>query len=73
MNAENDDLDPCCPKCGGTTGHEHVMTESHEMHGAWGEMASAGDSGINVRRSLVTCLDCGARFQHRALERKGLV
>jgi hypothetical protein len=62
-----------CPKCGGTTGHEHILTESHLMHGPWGESAEAGDSGIEPKRSMVRCCDCGAKFNHEALRRKGLV
>jgi len=62
-----------CPRCGGARGHRHVMTESHLMQGAWGEQAEAGDSGIDVKRSLVACIDCGAKFQHEALVKRGLV
>lgn len=65
-----------CPKCGGSTGHEHVMTESHVMIGLWGSSAQAVDSGGHVRpviRSFVQCLDCGVKFKHEALRKNGLV
>jgi len=65
----------CCPRCGGTTGHQHVMTESHKMFGRWGESAESLDSGGHVRpvvRSLVVCADCGAKFKHAALTKLGL-
>lgn len=62
-----------CPACGGHTGHRHTMTESHTMSGSWGEMAEAGYSGINVKRSFVECLDCGVKFQHAHLVRQGLL
>lgn len=64
---------PCCPKCGGISGHFHRLTETHTMSGAWGDPAEANDSGLDVQRSLVECGDCGAKFQHDALARKGLV
>jgi hypothetical protein len=63
---------PGCPKCGGIGGHQHVMTESHVMCGLWGEAAISEDSGLQVHRSLVQCVDCGARFGHASLVRKGL-
>lgn len=62
-----------CPRCSGTSGHEHVLTEQHMMQGVWGEPAEAGDSGRNVRRSLVRCLDCGSAFNYDSLLRKRLL
>ena len=68
--------DPCCPKCKGTSGTQGEMTETHVMGGAWGEPMESGDSGDHVgkgiRWTLVVCLDCGAKFKHAALVRKGL-
>jgi hypothetical protein len=68
--------EPCCPKCGGTSGHEHILTEQHLMSGDWGTPAESGDSGVTdhlkASRSLVRCIDCGARFKHAALVAKGL-
>lgn len=63
----------CCPKCGGATGHKHILTESHAMNGRWGEPAEAGDSGTSPKRSLVACLDCGAKFKHEALRKRRLL
>lgn len=60
-----------CPKCGGHAGYQFTMTESHLMCGAWGRVPEAGDSGMNVRCSLVECLDCGAKFKAQALEARG--
>ena len=62
-----------CPACGGTSGYVFTQTESHLMGAEWGEAAECGDSGISARVSLVTCTDCGARFQFNALNKKGLV
>ncbi|MBD9427997.1 hypothetical protein IB232_21910 [Pseudomonas sp. PDM15] len=60
-----------CPKCGGQGGYQFTMTESHLMTGGWGRVPVAGDSGLNVRCSLVECLDCGAKFKAQALEARG--
>lgn len=65
----------CCPACSGTTGHEHVMTESHLMHGTWGGDVESGDCGPSVaptKRSLVKCKDCGATFKFESLRKNGL-
>jgi hypothetical protein len=62
-----------CPECGGGHGYRYLLTETHVMGGAWGEAAAAGDSGLDVKQSLVECLECGTKFQFRALERKGYV
>lgn len=60
-----------CPKCGGQSGYEFTMTEQHRMGGGWAMTPQAGDSGINARDSLVTCLDCGHRFHARTLNALG--
>lgn len=73
MSTQRHPNEQCCPACGGTAGHQHEMTETHVMCGAWGEQAEAGDHTGRVQRSLVTCIDCGVRFQFDALTRKGLL
>lgn len=61
-----------CPKCGGQSGYSYVMTECHAMGGAWGEMPSSGDNG-NQRYSLVSCEDCGHKFQMSTLTGMGAI
>lgn len=62
-----------CPKCKGVSGYEYDMTETHRMGAGWGEGSSAGDSGRNIKQSLVECIDCGHKFQWKSLIQKGLV
>jgi len=64
---------PCCPKCKSTGSYSYDMTETHKMGGMWGGDSEAGDSGYYVTQSLISCDDCGAKFQWNALVRKGLV
>jgi rRNA maturation protein Nop10 len=61
-----------CPKCGGQSGYSFTMTEEHAMGGAWGAMASSGDNG-NQRYSLVSCEDCGHKFQMQTLHNLGAI
>lgn len=56
-----------CPRCGGTNGYRFEMTETHRMFGDWGGEAQAGDSGINVKRTMPQCMDCGHRFRWSTL------
>jgi hypothetical protein len=65
--------EPCCPNCGGIRGYEYLMTETHLMNGLWGSSAESGDSGIDVKQSLIECIECGHKFQFAALQRKGLM
>lgn len=62
-----------CPKCGGTEGFHFTMTEETEMVGGWGGTPLAGDTGSNIRQGLVTCYDCGHRFQLKTLSALGLI
>lgn len=64
--------DDGCPKCGGKTGYSFTMTERHSMGGAWGELASSGDNG-GERYSLVSCEDCGHKFQMVTLTTLGAI
>lgn len=61
-----------CPKCGGQQGYSFTMTECHAMGGAWGELASSGDNG-DQRYSLVSCEDCGHKFQMKTLTSLGAI
>lgn len=61
-----------CPKCGGHQGYSFTMTEHHYMGGAWGELASSGDNG-GQRYSLVSCDDCGQKFQMDTLTGLGAI
>ncbi|BCD88019.1 hypothetical protein PSm6_44260 [Pseudomonas solani] len=60
-----------CPMCGGQSGVQFTLTESHAMGGRWGQVPQAGDSGLKVRCSLVACVDCGHRFRAQTLEALG--
>jgi hypothetical protein len=62
-----------CPKCGGAQGFHFTMTEEIEMVGGWGQTPETGDSGGNIRNGLVTCYDCGHRFQMRTLTNLGAI
>lgn len=68
---------PCCPKCKGTSGVDGEMTETHVMYGLWGEAMESVDSGGHVgkgiRWTLVRCVDCGEKFNHKSLVLRGLV
>lgn len=61
-----------CPKCGGQSGYSFTMTERHAMGGAWGGLASSGDNG-DQRYSLVSCEDCGKKFQLATLNTLGAI
>lgn len=61
-----------CPKCGGQRGYSFTMIERHSMGGSWGGLASSGDNG-DQRYSLVSCDDCGHKFQLATLTRLGAV
>jgi predicted nucleic-acid-binding Zn-ribbon protein len=61
-----------CPKCGGQQGYSFTMTECHAMGGAWGELASSGDNG-DQRFSLVSCDECGYKFQMKTLTSLGAI
>ncbi|RMN21110.1 hypothetical protein ALQ64_02847 [Pseudomonas cannabina] len=61
-----------CPKCSGQSGYSFCMTERHFMNGAWGELSASGDSGIQ-RYSLVSCDDCGHKFQMASLTSIGAI
>lgn len=61
-----------CPICGGQSGYTFCMTERHFMNGAWGSLASSGDSG-DQRYSLVSCDDCGHKFQKAKLTSIGAI
>lgn len=61
-----------CPKCYGTSGYEGYMHETHVMGGAWDRQPEAGDSGRDVRYSKMRCLDCGASFTLKYLNKLGL-
>ena len=61
-----------CPKCGGQSGYSFIMTERHAMGGAWGDLASSGDNG-DQRYSLVSCEDCGHKFQMVTLIKLGAI
>jgi len=64
----------CCPECRGQLGYVVDTTETHtNQNGKWGEPPSHGESGHNVKHSLVHCVECGLGFQFNALARKGLV
>jgi hypothetical protein len=43
------------------------MTETHVMYGNWGDYGEAGDSGINVTRTMPVCVDCGHRFRWKTV------
>lgn len=58
----------CCPHCSGTSGYRYTMTESHAMAGAWGQRAESGECGLNVKVSMASCLDCGARCRVQTAE-----
>jgi hypothetical protein len=62
-----DETPICCPKCGGTDGFRYTMTETHVMYGNWGDYGEAGDSGINVTRTMPVCVDCGHRFRWKTV------
>lgn len=70
---EDENKEKCCPECGGTSGVQGTMTETHTMGGAWWHQPEAGESGLNVRWGLFECLDCGKKFTLRALNKKGLL
>lgn len=55
-------MSACCPKCKGTNGTQGERWELFVIVQMWGEGSEAVDSGRNTRTSLMTCLDCGARF-----------
>ncbi|WP_421526834.1 hypothetical protein [Pseudomonas brenneri] len=61
-----------CPKCGGQSGYSFNMSERHAMVGAWGGLASSGDNG-DQRYSLVSCDDCGHKFQMATLNSLGAI
>jgi hypothetical protein len=46
------------------------MTETHRMYGQWGFAPEAGASGIDVRVSLMQCIDCGFKFKISTAERQ---
>jgi hypothetical protein len=60
-----------CPKCGGKTGYSGNMTETHIMHGSWGEIPEAGSSGLDVKWGLMECNDCGAKFRVNTCQERG--
>jgi hypothetical protein len=62
-----------CPHCGGTTGYEHTMRETHHMAGTWGEVSESGSGGHDVVFGRVKCTDCGTVFNFKSLEKKGLL
>jgi len=52
----------CCPKCGGTSGHEHVLVVHYTMAGNWGEVAiTTGEEWSEKPRKTVKCIDCNCR------------
>lgn len=57
-----------CPKCGGTSGYECKMTETHIMQGYWGNTPEAVDSGFDVRWGMAHCIDCGVNLRLRTAE-----
>ncbi len=59
-----------CPKCGGQNGYRFELTETHVMHGDWHHEAIAGDSGLDVKRTMPQCLDCGHRFRWSTFEKE---
>jgi ribosomal protein S27AE len=62
-----------CPRCGGSTGYEHTMRETHHMSARWGDVSESGSGGHDVVFGRVTCSDCGAVFNFKSLEKKGLL
>lgn len=62
-----------CPKCKGTSGVQAQMTERHVMGSRWDEGLEAGGDSFCLSIGPAICLDCGAKFGVRALERKGFL
>ena len=63
----------CCPKCGGKSGHEHVLVVHYTMGGAWGSSPeTTGDEWSSPAPKTVRCIDCGARVPFLLAQRAEL-
>lgn len=58
-----------CPKCGGTSGHEHVLVVHYTVVNMWGESAeTTGYEWSPPPPKTVRCIDCGARVEFYAAQ-----
>ena len=64
-----------CPKCGGDSGHEHVLVIHNTMTGSWGDGAEAtSDCRYKNAPKTVKCIDCGCRVPYaKAMGEDGLI
>ena len=61
-----------CPKCKDETGgYRYVVVIERIVEGNWGERPFACDEH-ELRVSMVECIGCGAKFQFKRLQEKGI-
>jgi hypothetical protein len=59
----------CCPKCGGTNGHESVLVVAYDINGAWGRPEeTTGSERVVHSARVVRCIDCGGRVRREIAE-----
>lgn len=64
---------PCCPKCGDATcGYRYLVIAERIVEGDWGARPFSCDEH-ELRVSMVECIGCGAKFQFKRLQDKGIV